>query len=231
VWRLECLFFAQVGDAVAELASSVLEDPGWPELLPYMFQCVQSNAPLQMECALSIFAQLAHYIIDTLRQYLSTLHGTLAQCLASQSPEVAVAAMRAATAFILVYLTSCMRYVILYGILHNHPFMGFLGVKVGRFASEDACSIACLKAWLWFQAMEDPSERQRFQDLLPQMLAVLAQSLNNGEELVAQEMLELFIELAESQPRFLRRNLQEVAAAMIQVCFLLGPKRYKGLSG
>lgn len=94
--------FAQVSDAVAELATSVLENPGWPELLPYMFQCVQSNVPLQMECALLIFAQLAHYILETLRQYLGTLHGTLAQCLASPHSDVAVAAMRAATAFILV---------------------------------------------------------------------------------------------------------------------------------
>lgn len=91
---------AQVCDTVAELATSILEDIGWPELLPYMFQCVQSNVPLQMESALLIFAQLAHYIIDTLRQYLGTLHGTLAQCLASQHPDVALAAMRAATSFI-----------------------------------------------------------------------------------------------------------------------------------
>eukprot|EP00884_Botryococcus_braunii_P020479 jgi/Botrbrau1/7114/Bobra.0165s0131.1 len=157
----------KVSDAVAELASSILTGPGWPELLPYMFQCVQSNVPLQMECALIIFAQLAHYILETVRQYLGTLHGTLAQCLASPHSDVAVAAMRAATTFIL--------------------------------------------------AVDDSAERQRFQDLLPHMLSVLAQSLNRGEELAAQEVLELFIELAESQPRFLRRNLNEVAAAMIQV--------------
>lgn len=67
------------------------------------------------------------------------------------------------------------------------------------------------------QALDDFVERQRFQDLLPHMLSVLAHALNRGEELAAQEVLELFIELAESQPRFLRRNLSEVAAAMIQV--------------
>lgn len=65
--------------------------------------------------------------------------------------------------------------------------------------------------------MDDPAERQSFQDLLPQMLEVLGQSLNRGEESAAQEMLELFIELAENQPRFLRRYLPNVATAMIQV--------------
>lgn len=65
--------------------------------------------------------------------------------------------------------------------------------------------------------MDDQAERQSFQDLLPQMLAVLGQSLNRGEETAAQEMLELFIELAESQPRFLKRYLPDVATAMIQV--------------
>jgi hypothetical protein len=53
------------------------------------------------------------------------------------------------------------------------------------------------------------------------MLNVLATTLNRGEESAAQEFLEMFIEIAESQPRFLRRNLQEISDAMLQVMISL----------
>lgn len=33
----------QVCDLVSELAAGLLEKPGWPELLPFMFQCIQSG--------------------------------------------------------------------------------------------------------------------------------------------------------------------------------------------
>jgi len=65
----------QVCDTVAELAAGILEGGDWPELLPFMFQCVQSGQPRLAEAALLVFAQLARYLADTLRQYLGTLHG------------------------------------------------------------------------------------------------------------------------------------------------------------
>lgn len=34
----------QVCDCVSELAAGIIEDQGWPELLPFIFQCVQSGA-------------------------------------------------------------------------------------------------------------------------------------------------------------------------------------------
>jgi len=68
----------QVCDTVAELAAGILEGGDWPELLPFMFQCVQSGQPRLAEAALLVFAQLARYLADTLRQYLGTLHGVRA---------------------------------------------------------------------------------------------------------------------------------------------------------
>eukprot|EP00899_Mesostigma_viride_P014218 jgi/Mesvir1/22798/Mv14182-RA.3 len=49
------------------------------------------------------------------------------------------------------------------------------------------------------------------------MLQALAHALNSGEEEAAQDALEMFIELADSEPRFLRRQLQEVVAAMLSI--------------
>ncbi|KAI7749199.1 hypothetical protein M8C21_028254, partial [Ambrosia artemisiifolia] len=60
-------------------------------------------------------------------------------------------------------------------------------------------------------------DSDRFQDLLPAMMTTLTEALNGGQEATAQEALELLIELAETEPRFLRRQLVEVVGAMLQI--------------
>lgn len=92
----------QVCDTIAELASGTYEELGWPELLPFIFQCVQSNDARLQESALLIFAQLAHHIMGTLRQYMATLHEVLTRTLQSPNHDVALASMRATAAFVQV---------------------------------------------------------------------------------------------------------------------------------
>ena len=55
------------------------------------------------------------------------------------------------------------------------------------------------------------------QPLVPSMLGTIAMVLNANDEVSAQEALELFIEVAEAHPRFLRKQLGEVLTAMLQV--------------
>ena len=95
----------QVCDTIAELASGTYEELGWPELLPFIFQCVQSNDARLQESALLIFAQLAHHIMGTLRQYMATLHEVLTRTLQSPNHDVALASMRATAAFVQVRLS------------------------------------------------------------------------------------------------------------------------------
>ncbi|KAK4788129.1 hypothetical protein SAY86_019448 [Trapa natans] len=62
-------------DTISELAYSILPDNGWPELLPFMFQCVSSDSPKHQEAAFLIFAQIAYYVGDVmLTPYLKELH-------------------------------------------------------------------------------------------------------------------------------------------------------------
>lgn len=61
-------------DTVSELAASIMAAGGWPELLPFLSQAVQSGQPRLMEAALLIFAQLAGHMMDTLLQFMGTLH-------------------------------------------------------------------------------------------------------------------------------------------------------------
>ena len=155
-------------DTVAELAAGILEEGMWPELLPFMFQCVSSPSMRLRESALLMFAQLAQYIGPQLRTYLPTLHGVFQQNLsADTSSDVRIAALRATTNFV--------------------------------------------------QTLETAQDRERFQDLLPGMLQTLSLALNNSEEATAQEALEMFIEVAGTEPRFLRRQLAEVVGNMLQI--------------
>ncbi|GBG66984.1 hypothetical protein CBR_g74670 [Chara braunii] len=152
---------------VAELAVGLLDEGNWPELLPFMFQCVSSDSDRLKTSALLIFADLAEYNCS-MTQHLSTLHGLFQQCLsAATNGEVRIAALRATTNFV--------------------------------------------------QTLETAEERDKFQDLLPAMMQTLNLALNAREELAAQEALEMFIEVAGSEPRFLRRHLAEVVAAMLQI--------------
>nr|GFA71929.1 importin-5 like [Tanacetum cinerariifolium] len=69
----------------------------------------------------------------------------------------------------------------------------------------------------FIQCLESGNDRDRFQDLLPGMMLCLTEALNGGNEATAQEALELLIELAGTEPRFLRRQLVEVVGSMLQI--------------
>ncbi|XP_019083178.1 PREDICTED: importin-5-like [Camelina sativa] len=160
----------KVCDTISELASAILPENGWPELLPFMFQCVvaSSDNPNLQEYALLIFSRLAQYIGETLVPHLTTLHSVFSQSLRnSTSADVRIAALGAAINFI--------------------------------------------------QCLSEPSDRDIFQDLLPLMMQTLTEALNSGQEATAQEALELLIELAGTEPRFLRRQLLEVVGSMLQI--------------
>ncbi|KAH0992370.1 hypothetical protein GBA52_003853 [Prunus armeniaca] len=152
----------------SELASGILPDNAWPELLPFMFQCVSSDSPKLQESAFLIFAQLSQYIGDTLVPHIKELHAVFLHSLGnSASAEVKIAALNAVINFI--------------------------------------------------QCLTSSADRDRFQDLLPAMMRTLMEALNNGNEATAQEALELLIELAGTEPRFLRRQIVEVVGSMLQI--------------
>jgi hypothetical protein len=147
----------KVCDIVCELAAGILEEGKWPELLPFLFQCVTNGTPTLKESALNIFAQLAEYIGEALVPHLAMLHGILRQSLADANRPIQLAALRACCCFV--------------------------------------------------ESLENPSDRAKFQDLLPAMLATLGGALSGGDEDDAQEALGLFVELAGSDPRFVKVSL------------------------
>ncbi|XP_073272643.1 uncharacterized protein [Primulina huaijiensis] len=155
-------------DTVSELASSLLPDNQWPEILPFMFQCVTSDSPKLQESSFLMLSQLAQFIGETLIPYITDLHTVFLNVMnSSPNPDVKIAALSAVINFI--------------------------------------------------QCLTSSSDRDRFQDLLPSMMRTLTEALNSGQEATAQEALELLIELAGAEPRFLRRQIVDVVGSMLQV--------------
>ena len=60
---------------MCELAAGIFDDGMWPELLPFLFQCVTAGSENLKESALNIFAQLAEYIGEHLVPHITALHG------------------------------------------------------------------------------------------------------------------------------------------------------------
>ncbi|KAL6500045.1 hypothetical protein OROGR_027955 [Orobanche gracilis] len=155
-------------DTVSELASSLIPDNQWPEILPFMFQCVTSSSPKLQESAFLMFSQLSQYIGATLISHITDLHTVFLNVLNSSTyPDVKIAALSAIINFI--------------------------------------------------QCLSSSNDRDRFQDLLPLMMRTLTEALNSGQEATAQETLELLIELAGTEPRFLRRQIVDVVGSMLQI--------------
>lgn len=156
-------------EAVRQHATEIFhkESQGWPELLPFIFQCVQSGQPSHAESAFLVFDQLARFSMDQMIQYLGTIHGALSAGLGNPSLDVKIAAFSATTSFI-----------------------GYL---------------------------ESQSDREKFQSLVPALLGVLGESLNAGDEIAANTAVERLIEVADEHPRFLRKQIHEVAGAMIKI--------------
>ncbi|CAD7695705.1 unnamed protein product [Ostreobium quekettii] len=91
----------KVCDAVSELAALALDGDGWPEIIPFIFQCVQSGQAHLMESGLLIlsdFAQKDHH--DSLKEYSGPLLQVLEACLKHQAGDVKLAAFGATCAVV-----------------------------------------------------------------------------------------------------------------------------------
>lgn len=77
---------------------------------------------------------------------------------------------------------------------------------------------AALKAIASFLlALEDSNSRTAFANLVPLMLRAISDALTSGDEAEVRSALEVFVEVAESQPKFLKRNIVDCVQAMIVI--------------
>ncbi|XP_070019010.1 uncharacterized protein [Nicotiana sylvestris] len=91
-----------LGDTVSDLAASLLPRNNWPELLPFLYQCLVSSSYKLIESASSIFEQLAHDLGDTVVPWVKHVHSRLLKTLNDDTLDLdyRIAGMTAAIAFI-----------------------------------------------------------------------------------------------------------------------------------
>ena len=75
--------------------------PGWPDLLPFLLQCAQSEQAPHRESALNIFAQLGMFLGSALLPHIESLKAIFAQTLSDAgSGGVRIAALKACSSFL-----------------------------------------------------------------------------------------------------------------------------------
>ncbi|XP_070044216.1 uncharacterized protein [Nicotiana tomentosiformis] len=91
-----------LGDTVSDLAASLLPRNNWPELLPFLYQCLVSSSYKLIESASSIFGQLAHDLGDTVVPWVKHVHLRLLNTLNDDTLDLdyRIAGMTAAITFI-----------------------------------------------------------------------------------------------------------------------------------
>ncbi|KAH6556139.1 hypothetical protein KP509_1Z202200 [Ceratopteris richardii] len=147
-------------DTVTEVAGNVVEDASWVELLPFLFQCVNSNVNRLEVSALLIFGQLAQHMGPQLQPHLSTLHALFQQTLSPSMPN-------------------------------------------------DVRSTSLWAVAYFVKTLDSAKDRNIFQDLLPAMMQTVTQALEMHEEATTQDALEMLIEIAGSEPQFIRKQLKQ----------------------
>lgn len=152
----------KVCEVVAEVARYLVDDDGnnqWPDLLQFLFQCVNSQNVELQESALRIFAAVPSVFGNQENQYLAMIKQMLHQSIQPNViDDVRIQAVRAIGAFILAH-------------------------------------------------EKDSSILKVFADMLPQIIEVIGASITAEDD---QTLLKLLVELAESCPKFLRSNLENV---------------------
>uniref|UniRef100_A0A7S0VCH6 TOG domain-containing protein n=1 Tax=Polytomella parva TaxID=51329 RepID=A0A7S0VCH6_9CHLO len=100
------------------------------------------------------------------------------------------------------------------------PQIDLIVSMLGTFLSKEdmGVQVAAVKvAASFIEVFEDASLLEKFAPLLSMMLQCLGALLSAGEESSAQEILEMFIIIAETHPRFLKRCLEPLVSAMLSV--------------
>eukprot|EP01117_Protostelium_nocturnum_P017390 TRINITY_DN7083_c0_g1_i2.p1 TRINITY_DN7083_c0_g1~~TRINITY_DN7083_c0_g1_i2.p1 ORF type:complete len:1021 (-),score=279.53 TRINITY_DN7083_c0_g1_i2:1847-4909(-) len=158
----------QLKNVTTELAREILDEEGgeWPELLMFLFNLIKSPQPEDRETSLSIFAQLAEYLKETIQSQFQFLYSVLDSSLKDSNLKVKLAALLATSEFLHI----------------------------------------C-----------EETERKHFQHLLPFMLETISAALTAKEEEKAQNALELFVEMAELHPVFLKPYLSQLLSACVAI--------------
>ncbi len=202
---------------------ALMDNNSWPELVPALFEMVQTGNERLMSSALAVFAELALYVVDCLIPVFDTIQQMLGATMGHPSLEVQLQSLRLVSGFIQVGARALARRCCRAWL--QWPAGRELQAAVLPATSLPSPAPSLSLAPSGPQSIEEPSQRDKLQGLVGSMLACLGRTLTSGDEASAQEALTMFIEVAEAHPRFLRKQLGEVVQAMLQVRACASPRR------
>jgi hypothetical protein len=199
-----------VGDAIAEISAEAFDRAaaaaaagdaagaqaaGWPELLPTLLQLAggASSSSSAVEASLAIVADLAEPAIGQLAPHLAALHALIGAALSSSGGDAPTATTATPN-----------------GDVQAAALRAMVNVVAALSDDNDDGSSGLTTS-------QRKQARESFQALIPAALGALGRALSSGDEAVAQELLELFVALADAEPRFLRKHLPEAVDAMLSV--------------
>ncbi|XP_077237749.1 uncharacterized protein LOC143879304 isoform X2 [Tasmannia lanceolata] len=105
VWRVLC-------DTVAELAATIIYEDGWPVLVPFLFECIDSEKYFLKERALLVLSQFAPHATSELHAHLPLIHEFFCQSLSPSMPgQVHLAALHGVASFVQSLESSKQRYM------------------------------------------------------------------------------------------------------------------------
>ncbi|KAL5767885.1 hypothetical protein ACOSP7_014471 [Xanthoceras sorbifolium] len=202
-------------DTISELAASVLLDGAWPELLPFIFQCLISyNSKLQ-ESALLILSRLSQFVGDALVSQADTLHAIFSRFLGndnnnnnnSSNFDLKIAALEATINFIMNCLPSAGEMEKFQDLL---PLMIRTLTEALNNGNESSAQEA-LEFLIELAATEPRFFRKQLVDVVGSMLQVAeAESLEEGTRHLAVEFVVTLAEARERAPGMMRKLPQFV---------------------
>lgn len=192
----------KVSDTVSELASVILADDKWPELLPFVFQCVNSENSSLREVGFWIFGQLAQVIGETLGNYFDMLHSVFFRSLGSGVElNVRNAALGASVSFV-----QCLEKESERDRFRDLVPLMMSTLNDGLGLGEEASAQEALEMLIELAGMEPRFFRRQIVDVVGSMLKIAgAGSLEEGTRHLAVEFVITLAEARERAPGMMRK--------------------------
>ncbi|KAI9186439.1 hypothetical protein LWI28_017272 [Acer negundo] len=201
-------------DTVSELAASVLIDGAWPELLPFVFQCLVTYNPKLQEYALLILSRLSQFIGDALVSHANDLHAVFLRFLGNDNNnnnsgnfDLKIAALEATINFIMNCLPS---------VNEMEKFQDLLPLMIRTLTEalnngNESSAQEALEFLIELAATEPRFFRKLLVDVVGSMLQVAeAESLEEGTRHLAVEFVVTLAEARERAPGMMRKLPQFV---------------------
>ncbi|OQR85799.1 importin-like protein [Achlya hypogyna] len=186
-------------DTVGELASSILEEGEWDELLPCMFNWITSTNVAHRESALRVFEMISLFIATAMSDYFdTTIRALFEQCLTDAAGHVALHALRALGMLLLSIdeLDERDRFQPLLPLILQ-------GLVTMQAAPTDEDIMEAMEVVIELMEPHASFFKPSFKDLVPMMVA-LAQS-STASFGTRQLAMEVLVSIAENAPAACRR--------------------------